>query len=182
MNLFLSPSQANAYQRIQNMRHFETSYENATHVLQGNYHQLLGELRNCEFKNNVFTAEYHFMRDVPNEEAIKEFEAFVQGWRDKGWNELADKISKQYDDEDTYPTTDILTKSVPDFKVIEIKDPKFYIYREATEEELQAERNERARILKNAPEGSYLTPKMMEKAKENLMRRANLQPTKDLDA
>lgn len=171
--LIVSPSQKEALDRYARMRYFEVPYEQAEYVLDGTWTRPLKELRKRKFKDGVFTAEFHYERSVPNDEAIAEFEAFVQGWRDKGWNDLADEIVTSFDGEKDYPTVDLLTKQVPDFRVVRIENPKFFSYREATPEELQAEHEERMARLADAPPGSYLTPDIMTKAFESLRERAN---------
>ena len=139
--MVMSPGQAIAYRRLACIQKVEVKWSDKWEfVYQPNLsiYRKRSELRKRNYANGVFTAEYHFLKDVPDEEAIVELKAFLQTWRDRGLDALADKVWTQTDWEgDEYPISKVLTKKVPEMIKVRIEDAKFFIERELTPVEMK---------------------------------------------
>ncbi len=84
------------------------------------------ELRRIKFDGKTFTADYPYTINEPNAQAIQQHRELVQTWRDRGRNDLADKMSQYYDDEyNVVLIEDLLTDEVEQVKHVVIVNPTF---------------------------------------------------------
>lgn len=79
-----------------------------------------------KMKGGVFTADFHYVEEVPDTENIDKLNDVLKKLRDEGFNKLAFVLEYQTDWEgDTYSIADSLVKTVKRVKKIRIENPIF---------------------------------------------------------